>query len=159
MDQIERSNARMAISQPSDAPLRIRFLKNLFTLAEARQAAVSESTLKLYVSTLMDWPVEDVEQVCTKIATSPRREGETAFPPLGNILEDLRACKAAKLRTDKAKANAAFLEQSFWDHIEWRMEATGQSEQDVLDSIRQPGFIGRKARGTQPSPAPGKCAG
>lgn len=104
----------------------------------------------------MDWPVEDVEQVCTKIATSSRREGETAFPALGNIMEELRARQAAQARIGGAKANEAFLESAFWEHVEWRMETTGQSEQEVLDSIRQPGFIGRKARGTQPSPAPGR---
>jgi hypothetical protein len=35
------------------------------------------------------------------------------------------------------------LEKSFWEHVDFQMELTGQSEQQVLDAIRTPGFTCR----------------
>lgn len=52
-------------------------------------------------------------------------------------------------RVRDAKKNAEEIEQFFWDHVDFRMEETGWSEQKVLDSIKQPGFTGRRA-GTRP---------
>jgi hypothetical protein len=38
------------------------------------------------------------------------------------------------------------VEQWFWQHVEYQMTQTGESEQEVLDAIKTPGFTGRKAR-------------
>jgi len=37
-------------------------------------------------------------------------------------------------------------EQWFWQHVEYQMAQTGATEQEVLDSIKTPGYTGRKAR-------------
>lgn len=37
-------------------------------------------------------------------------------------------------------------EREFWEHVELRMDAEGLSEQQVLDTIKSPGYAGRKAR-------------
>jgi hypothetical protein len=38
------------------------------------------------------------------------------------------------------------MERWFWQHIEYQMAQTGETEQEVLDAIKTPGFTGRKAR-------------
>lgn len=42
-------------------------------------------------------------------------------------------------------------EADFWAWVDDRIRATGQSEQSILDSIRQPGWTGRRARSSVPA--------
>lgn len=107
---------------------------------------MSDSTLALYVTALAKWPIDSVQNVCTKVATSPRREGETAFPALGDLLEALRMHRAAKAQDNANRLERESREQDFWDHIDYLKKTTGKSEQEVLDSIKATGYTGRKAR-------------
>jgi hypothetical protein len=38
------------------------------------------------------------------------------------------------------------LERWFWQHVEYQMSETGQTEQQVLDAIKTSGFTGRRVR-------------
>jgi hypothetical protein len=38
------------------------------------------------------------------------------------------------------------MERYFWQHVEARMKEEGLSEQQVLDTIKTPGWTGRRAR-------------
>jgi hypothetical protein len=51
----------------------------------------------------------------------------------------------SKMRRD-AITHLEKMERWFWEHVEYRMELTGQTEQEILDSIREPGFTNRIAR-------------
>jgi hypothetical protein len=37
-------------------------------------------------------------------------------------------------------------DRDFWKHVDYTKERTGETEQEVLDAIKTPGFTGRKAR-------------
>lgn len=118
----------------------------LLTVAEARQASVSETTLNLYIKTLAEWPIDFIQHVCTQMAMVPRREGETAFPTLGDFMEALKMHRARKAQEKANRRESEYREKNFWSHIDDLKETSGMSEQEVLDSIRVPGFTGRKAR-------------
>src|SRR5215471_15989978 len=83
-------NGLMEMPQPSGGRSRALIMRALFELAEARQTSISDSTIALYTTELLKWPIEDVLSVCDQIAKSPIKEGEKAVPALGNILEELR---------------------------------------------------------------------
>jgi hypothetical protein len=54
--------------------------------------------------------------------------------------------EASERRRREGEAQRAEMERNFWEHVEWRMEREGLTEQQVLDTIRTPGYAGRKAR-------------
>jgi hypothetical protein len=43
-------------------------------------------------------------------------------------------------------SNLEGMERWFWEHVEFQMLRTGETEQQVLDAIKTPGFTGRRAR-------------
>ena len=137
---------QMETLQLQDEHLRILVTTALLSLAEARQATISDSTLKLYSKSLVLWPTEDVFGVCADIAGKPRREGDTSFPTLGDILERLRERKRKRISENAAQRNGRELEFFFWEHIDFLKSSEGITEQQACDSIRKPGFTGRKAR-------------
>jgi len=86
--------------------------------------------------------LDDVQQVCAKLATTPRREGETAFPPLGNIVEELKAQKAAREHLNTSAKLRASDMRALWDHLQYQSELFHKSKQEILDEIKKPGYIG-----------------
>lgn len=46
----------------------------------------------------------------------------------------------------ETKACLERMERWFWQHVEYQMAQTGETEQEVLNTIMTPGFTGRKAR-------------
>jgi hypothetical protein len=76
-------------------------------LAMARQANVSKETLKLFAGELLDFEHEDIVSVIRAIVRTPRREGETAFPDLGTLLQAVRSQRAQRLEKEKAKKVSA----------------------------------------------------
>lgn len=115
-------------------------------LAEARQASVNEPTLNLYVKKLAAWPIDSVEHVCTKMATTQRREGETAFPALGDLFEALKIHRAKWAQETADQREREYREQVFWNFVDDQKKTLGMSEQEVLDTIMVAGYRGRKAR-------------
>lgn len=51
----------------------------------------SKETLRLYSQRLADEDLARVEKALIKIAETPRKEGESAFPDLGTILAAIKA--------------------------------------------------------------------
>ena len=79
---------------------------------------------------------------CEEMATLPRREGETAFPALGDILVHVREHKQRTLIENRAQRNQREIEEAFWLHIDFLKSSEGWPEQQALDSIRRPGWTG-----------------
>jgi len=79
-----------------------------------------------------------------------RIDPEQAFFPkpdeVAKELERMADAEASERRRREGEAQRAEMERNFWEHVEWRMEREGLTEQQVLDTIRTPGYAGRKAR-------------
>lgn len=134
--------AQMEISQPLNGSSTAFLLEALCALAEARQAAVSDSTLRLYVPQLSAWPLEDVKKVCAKLALTPRGEGETAFPTLGTFQSELAAMKAVRARENaRYKLRESDL-ANLWEHLAYEAEQSAKPKHELLEEIRRikPGY-------------------
>lgn len=115
-------------------------------MAELRQARVSTDTLVLYAENLSGWELSELLPAIKQIALQTRKKGETAFPPLADILERLQAGMVQSHGEHKSSALKEQHEQEFWMHVDYMKESTGKTEQEVLDAIKTPGYTGRKAR-------------
>lgn len=147
---IERSNAQTAISQRRGVQQRLSLVALLAGLAEARQANVSDRTYELYSAALSGFPEADVRALVERIARERRREGETAFPSLGQLVEPLQATAAARQRERAQRKQRESEWADFWCWVEEQKAESGRSEQEILDSIRVPGYTGLKARNAIP---------
>lgn len=126
-------------------------LESLQELAEDRGADPDPRNLVNLARKLDGWPPEEVREACISIGRRERDEGEPAFPVIGTIERELRRLSASKASQSATERSNAELEQFFWEHIDYKMERFGMTEQQALDTIQQPGFTGRKA-GTRPPP-------
>jgi hypothetical protein len=115
-------------------------------MAEMRQARPSVDTLVLYTEKLSGWELSDLLPVIEEISLQSRKKGETAFPPLGDIVERLQAGEVRCHGENKSRAHREQQEQDFWTYVDFTKERTGETEQQVLDAIKTSGFTGRKAR-------------
>jgi hypothetical protein len=115
-------------------------------MAEMRQARFSADTLVLYCERLSAWELSDLLPVIEEFSRQSRKKGETAFPPLGDFIERLQAGVVHRHGGHKSRALRERREQEFWAHVEYMKERMGETEQEVLDAIKMPGFTGRKAR-------------
>jgi hypothetical protein len=43
----------------------------------------------------------------------------------------------------RPNSNLETLERWFWEHVDFQMELTGKSEQEILNAVKTPGFTGR----------------
>lgn len=120
-------------------------------LALDRGAVVDPRTSATLARKLENWPPAEVRAACVSIGKRSRAEGEPAFPTLGILLDELKALSSSRVQHKSADRNSAEIEQFFWEHVDYQMEITGKTEQEVLDGIKQPGFIGRRA-GSRPAP-------
>lgn len=81
-----------------------RKLQALTKLAVRRQATQLEpSTYVVYLEDLQQTPLEVVELACETVGKAPRAEYETAYPPVGNLLQ---ACKRAAVELQEARWKA-----------------------------------------------------
>lgn len=115
-------------------------------LAEARQADVSDKAYELYSAALCKYPESDVRTVIDAIAKRRRGEGEKAFPSLGDLVEPLEKMAVVKRRREAEQKRRDAEWADFWSWVDGRISETGRSEQEILDSIRTPGYRGLKAR-------------
>ena len=69
----------------------------LVTLAEARQAPLNSTTLRVYDARLQKFALEDVQAAAQRLMETPRRDGETAFPDLPTLLAEVRQAEKRRL--------------------------------------------------------------
>jgi hypothetical protein len=115
-------------------------------LAEARQADVSDKAYELYSAALHNYPESDVREVVTAIAKRRRGEGEKAFPSLGDLIEPLENMAAMKRQGEAERKRREEETAYFWKWVDEQVAVTGKPEQEILDSIRTPGYVGLMAR-------------
>jgi hypothetical protein len=118
----------------------------LVELAEARQASVSKETLVLYPKRLSEFELPELRAVIDEMSLEKPKKGETAFPALGDIAERLRARKARRRAVDEKGAALKELDKHFWIWVTEQSEIAGMTEQEFLDTVKTPGYAGRKAR-------------
>jgi hypothetical protein len=131
-----------AISKPLDPQRRLSLVKVLTGLAEARQAGVSAETLKLYSAHLCEFEPGDVRDVVRTLAMRKRTEGETAFPALGELVEPLQRLRERRREEQRKAERRANEIAEFWRMVPEWMEATGQTEAEILE--RWPSFKGTR---------------
>lgn len=135
--------AQTATLRPQDVQRRLSLIKTLTGLAEARQARVSEETLKLYSAHLAEYEPGDVIEVIRAMARRKRAEGETAFPALGDLIDPLdRLRDRRRAEQGKARQWAAQI-ADFWIWAEEWMRDTGNDETELLK--RFPAYRNTKA--------------
>ena len=130
-----------AISKQRAKPSLNSLATMLAWLAQARQASLSKDTVKLYATELGDYLEQDVQAGIRRLGTTPRREGETAFPDLGTVLEAVRSARGARQRYQEAEERAAEFAAYQKDRAE-NPELYGRME--IVDSLNA--AIERKGR-------------
>lgn len=78
----------------------------LAALAEARQAATSTETYRLYTLRLAEYELCDVQEALEKLSRERRKEGETAFPDLPTITERVEQARIRRRRAEILKLRA-----------------------------------------------------
>ena len=129
-----------------DVHWNVSLVNALKEMAEMRQARLSADSLVLYTERLSAWELSDLLPVIEQFSLQSRRKGETAFPALGDIIERLQAREVHSHGEHKSRAFAQQREREFWTYVDGRKERTGETEQEVLDGIKTPGYTGRRAR-------------
>lgn len=78
-----------------------------------------------------------------------RMLGQNVFFPQPAEIEEKCEELARAARALKAdRERLAEYERQFWEWVDFRKEMTGLTEQQILDSVREPGYTNRKARGS-----------
>jgi hypothetical protein len=133
----------MELSRPSESQS-LRIKTALGEMALKRGATLAKEQLTLYSRRLESEPIEYVLSVVRKMGEVPRRDGEAAFPPLGNIVEELRLLKARMCQQSASEKRRASDMKNLSDYVDFESERTGRNAQQILDEIRTPGFVGLK---------------
>ncbi|WP_446744277.1 hypothetical protein [Silvibacterium acidisoli] len=92
---------------------------------------MSEETQKLYVKHLQEFPIEVVKEAVKRIALEPRRDGETAFPPLAVVHARARAVKAEFKRRELVEEERRKDEEEFLKCVSEWMEDFGWSVAEI----------------------------
>jgi len=84
-------------SQPSSGAMKKIAIVGLLTkLAVRRQAKLSPQDYLVLAEDLLPYEASDIETALDQLGRRPRREGETAFPDLGSIEEEVRAIRSER---------------------------------------------------------------
>ena len=73
-------------------------VKQLATLAMARQASVDSETLKFFAVSLSNFHPEDARRALDRLCHTKRKEGETAFPDLATVEEAIYVEHSARVK-------------------------------------------------------------
>lgn len=119
-------------------------LRSLQGLAEDRGADIDLKSLLALARKLENWPADEIKEVCISLGQRERKEGEPAFPTLGILLDALRSKNTSSSHKAAASKNAEEIEQFYWDHIDYKISC-GMNEQEAMDTITTPGYVGRRA--------------
>ena len=68
------------------------------------------------------------------------------FPQPHDIESELDDIRRERNRVERDKRRRDDQEREFWLWVDERVADSGKSEQEVLDAVKIPGYIGRKAR-------------
>ena len=129
MEQLALEAKQTAISKPLDKQSRDSIMAMLTVLATYRQAAIGAADLRLYAKRLSCFPLRDVATVLERISREPRVEGQTAFPAIAEIEQDIlryqvgERVKRAQMERDRADAEE-------FDKILRERLIAGESEED-----------------------------
>lgn len=76
----------------------------LAKLSARRQAEVDDAVYVIYAEDLAaeSIPVADVEAVCARLGKQPREPYQTAFPPIGDILQACREIRQNRAQQQRA---------------------------------------------------------
>ena len=102
--------------------------KLLIVIAEARQASVTAETLRVYGKALASHAVQDVRSGLVQIAQRPKREGETAFPDLGTVLQAVSAAQRERLRATRERKILSDMDAS---KVHWLRERAEDIAQGI----------------------------
>jgi len=92
------------------------------------------------------------KEMCDTLRALRIAPGQKFFPRPDEVTEAIERARerAATIAAEKrAKSQIDEWEQSFWQWVDDRMSEpanAGKSEQEFLDSVKTPGYTGRKAR-------------
>lgn len=117
------------LSKPSPQKL-VWISAQLTILAEARQAAITSDTLKLYASALTRFQPEDIGAGIKSLMIVRRQDGETAFPDLGTCIAAVNA--AIGNRRSRAAGGIPQKELRDFDAFLAERVAEGESEESIL---------------------------
>lgn len=102
----------------------------LTVLATYRQAAIGVADLRLYAKRLSCFPLRDVVTVLERISREPRAEGQTAFPAIAEIEQDIRQYQVGQ-RVRRAQMERDRTEAEEFDKIlRERKTDLGESEEE-----------------------------
>lgn len=98
----------MSLPSPGSGDPRITSM--LAHMAAFRQAEVGETTLDLYAAQLTadGYHLSDIETACHWHGQSERKEGETAFPSIGQLKRLIETVRAERTARAHAEAEARF---------------------------------------------------
>jgi hypothetical protein len=116
---------------PKPSPSSIKEISKLLTkFAERRQAQVNPSTLLTFADDLSSYQLSDIDQALMRIASVPRRDGETAFPEVATILEAVRGVIRARkaIENDEGVRWAKYVERC-------KAEGTVEPDAETLEKI------------------------
>ena len=97
----------------------------------------------------LKYSLAKVHEALAELRTSP---GQKFFPRPDEVAEEIERQREEQNRASDRSAGErrkAESERDFWRWVDERMELSGLSEQAILDAVRVPGYMGRKARGKQ----------
>jgi hypothetical protein len=108
--------------------------KLLTILAERRQAQVTPGTLLTFSKDLAVYSLSDIDQALMRIASVPRREGETAFPEVATILEAVRGViRARKVPEPTSGERWAAHVDEYWKNPPAPLDAELQAKVDAMN--------------------------
>ena len=117
-------------------------MKTLTGLAEARQAAVSEETHKLYSAHLAEFDEADVKAAARYLARKKRCDGETAFPSLGDLIAEVKYQRGQRIEQERQERERKQNIEKFWNAVLPFGISQGFTEEQMLE--RFPSFRGTK---------------
>jgi len=106
----------------------------------------AEEYLEDFERLALKYSLQSVEVALTAIRLKPEQQ---FFPKPNEVAAEIdrqRETAAQEVSKRRAAAELAQVEKWFWEWVDYQLEVTGMSEQEFLDTVKQPGFIGRKAR-------------
>lgn len=111
---------------------RTEIVKMLTNLSLRRQAAADPRTLALFAADLEHLELADIETATKELSSGARRDGETAFPDLGTILEAVKSV----VRTRKSQNRESEASLRWLEHIErCKAEEMGKPDAEMLAKI------------------------
>lgn len=121
MSELRQPNE--AWHQQQSTSKRYEIAKVLAELSIRRQADVSKETYAVFAEDLMPFPIDDVRQACKNIGSTPRQQGEKAFPEVGTIIAECERVGRMRRTNSDRRAKCPYC----CDGMTFVVNALGQS--------------------------------